>query len=112
MSCANYMKPALCGPVYVRRYWLEAGQAIESHAHNFDHMTLCVMGGVTLHYEDEQGQTQSRLLEPGGFFNVSANRDHRIVAGDSDALVYCIYTHRDPSGEVLQHYIGWDKANQ
>lgn len=94
------------GNIFVREMpFTKAGQRVEGHAHNFDHMTYCVRGALRI---ERDGQAVDKRA--GEWALIKAGVPHRITALENDSLGHCIYAHRTPQGEVVQKSTGWQPA--
>lgn len=43
-------------------------------------------------------------------FLVHADVKHTITATEDDTEFWCVYSHRDAQGNVVQAYTGWESA--
>lgn len=94
------------GNIFVREMpFTTAGQQIEGHAHNFDHMTYVARGAARI----ERG-TEAIEKRAGEWALIEAGITHRITALEDDTLCHCIYAHRTPQGDVVQKSTGWRPA--
>lgn len=85
----------------------KAGDALETHAHNFDHVTYC---RDALRYEqlDAEGNVVRTVDKPrGGWVLVKAGVRHRLTALVDNCRYDCLYVHRTPDGEIVDEYDGW-----
>jgi hypothetical protein len=61
-----------------------------------------------------RGSTVIRSPRPGyegpSHFLVPAFVLHEITALEPDTIFWCVYSHRDESGKVVQHFDGNDEA--
>ena len=96
----------------------KAGDTVEGHSHNFDHTSVVMRGAArfeaTLHdgrtvsidrfaADAEHGDSRCHVL-------IKAGVTHKITALADDTIVWCVYSHRSPKGEVVQNYTGWEDA--
>jgi quercetin dioxygenase-like cupin family protein len=89
----------------------KAGDGIEPHNHFFDHTTYCVRGRMRVTVRDvAMNPLREVSLGPGEWALVEAGKPHSIVAEVDDTLGHCIFSHRDPQGDVVQQYTGWEAA--
>lgn len=107
-------EPSPAGNLYVRPNLMAKGQIIEGHAHNFDHMSYCTHGAVRVSVLDAEGAvTATRVVaarERHNWVLIRAGVCHRIEALEDGTKFDCIYAHREPGGDVVQEYTGWDAA--
>jgi quercetin dioxygenase-like cupin family protein len=98
------------GNIFFRKNVLEKGQITGNHKHNFDHTTLVVFGAIHVKAKLLDGRVLEQDFYPGEHFLVLANAEHEITSLENNTLFLCIYSHRNPQGEVVQQNIGWHKA--
>ena len=94
----------------------KAGDTVEGHSHNFDHTLFVLKGRVRLDFElpdgrkfslvkhapdDEYRDTRCHML-------IHAGVKHTITAETDDCIVWCVFSHRNAQGEVIQVYNGID----
>lgn len=85
----------------------KAGDVVETHAHNFDHITYC---RAPMRYEqlDDAGNVVRSVDKPsGGWVFVKAGVKHRLTALVDNCRYDCIYVHRTPDGEISDEHDGW-----
>lgn len=129
-----------CGNVLVRPNWLEkAGDRIVGHAHNFDHCTVAIAGRIRVSKLEPDAAGDVHQLERGTdpvtgelferecryrvvrtwersiadrlpFVTIYAGVFHLIEALEDNSGFLCVYAHRNPQGEITQHYDGWERA--
>jgi hypothetical protein len=56
------------------------------------------------------GKEIVREAQAPAHFLIRAEVCHKIEALTDNTVVWCIYSHRTPDGEVIQTYDGWDDA--
>ena len=109
------------GNIFIRTQALmKLGQSVESHAHNFDHTTYVAKGAFRIeqlnptHWVDGVPTAfavvrtvEKRAIEMHNWVLVKAGIQHRLTALMDDSLYHCIYSHRIPSGEIVEEYDGW-----
>lgn len=103
------------GNIFIRPYPLAlAGDRCMGHKHNFDHTTIVFKGAVHVRAGLPDGSVIERDfgegMSNGRHFLVKAEVEHEIVALVDNTEFWCVYSHREPQGEVIQHYDGWDTA--
>ena len=103
------------GNLFIREMrFNKAGEANEGHAHNFDHTTYVVAGAIRvdrLNEQDEIIQSVEKKAKDGkNWVLILANARHRVIALEDNTVAHCIYSHRNPQGEIVQEFTGWEKA--
>jgi hypothetical protein len=125
------MAEFVLGNVFVREMVFEAlGKQVIGHAHNFDHVTYVVSGGLRIEVlePDTGGEVIETLMVAGvptlcrfriaqsreiwadkgrNFVLIKAGVRHRITSLGVRAMGHCIYSHRDAQGEVQLEYDGF-----
>jgi len=90
------------------------GPPMEGHKHNFDHTSIVFKGTVHVSAILPNGQVIERDFGEGAphgkHFLVKADVTHKIIALTDEAEVWCVYAHRTPQGDVVQHFDGWMDA--
>jgi hypothetical protein len=120
------------GNVYIRtmgagRFGLEVGEVISGHTHNFDHTSIFFNGRWKVKrwskLVDGAGTEQeSWVIVPGDEFErdgpfhllIHAGCKHEFTyLGSPDGMpgrAWCVYSHRNPQGEVVDNWNGWSPA--
>lgn len=101
------------GNLFFRKNLLaHAGDRINGHTHNFDHNSLVVSGSVHVKATKPDGTTIERGFDAktNKIFLVLAEVKHEIIALEDNTEFWCLYSHRNPQGEVVQEYDGWRPA--
>lgn len=101
------------GNIYIRKGTVpNAGEVVEGHAHNFDHVTLVRRGSFRIEQLDETGNVVRAVDRDAieGHVLIKAGVIHRLTALEDNSVYWCIYAHRNPQGEVLENYDGWTPA--
>lgn len=116
----------ISGSIFIRPMGpFEPGQQVDGHAHRFDHTTIFFNGrwlarrarpavgpgGENIWVED------ARVEREGPFhLLIEAGCQHSFTfigaADGAPGEAWCVYSHRNPQGEVSEAYTGWDKAYQ
>lgn len=107
------MSVDILGPVGVREMELPVPcQQNEGHLHNHDHTTFVMRGAVQVYYRraGEDVERQSVIYVAPARFAVLANTFHRIVALEPDTEYWCVFSHRDANGLVVEEYEGVEAA--
>jgi hypothetical protein len=105
--------PSPAGNLYVRPNLMAKGQVIHGHKHNFDHMSYCTHGAVRFLAFLPDGSRVVRVIRASDRHNwilIRAGIEHESTALEHDTKFDCIYAHRQPGGEVVQEYTGWETA--
>lgn len=110
------------GNVFIRPIALaKAGEKMDGHTHNFDHTTIVFTGAVRVvkrrptNQMDASGRpimvvvSEKNLKAPASIL-IEANAHHEITAIENNSVLWCVYSHRDPQGDVVQEYNGWQAA--
>ena len=84
-----------------------AGDVVEGHAHNFDHTSIVFCGAVRVRCVLRNGFVREQEFRAPAHFLVLAGVEHRIEALEPDTVVWCVYSHRTPQGDVVQDWDGW-----
>lgn len=97
----------IIGPVGVRKFALEkACEQFSLHAHNYDHMMLCMSGRLRVtidgNYAVEIGPGESTVIKAG--------TGHEGKALEPNTRWHCIFSHRDFDRLVSQEYTGNPEA--
>ena len=98
-------KEMAAGNIFIRPIRLPKGEQIDGHKHNFDHVTIVFSG--TVHVQTSDGRDQT--FTGPAFFLVKKDVTHQIEA-ITDAHFWCVYSHRNAQGEVVQEFDGWGAA--
>ena len=129
MSCGR-ISETVEGNLFIRRFPLVRGEApLESHSHNFDHVSYCALGrvlAVKMRPEvDANGvierrddglprliEIDRREMEPGDHMLIRSHEWHTfsLLDGCDVARVDGIFSHRDPDGTVTRDYRGYAGA--
>jgi hypothetical protein len=95
------------GPIAIRSVTLaHACDTCVSHEHAYDHTTIVITGRVRASYADVMDGPGVDLGEfgPGELFPTLARRHHTIKALEPNTIYYCIFSHRDLNGLVVEKY--------
>jgi quercetin dioxygenase-like cupin family protein len=96
------------GNIYIRDNPLaKAGDKVAGHKHNFDHTSYVVHGSVHVRAVLPDGRIIERDFYAGQWFLVKKDVEHEITALEDRTLFHCIYSHRNPQGDVVQEHDGW-----
>lgn len=101
----------ISGNVFIRPNRLEkAGDKVAGHAHNFDHTTIVFSGAVHVRGVLSNGTVIERDFVAPAHFLVKADVRHEITAIAPDTIFWCVYSHRNPQGDIVQEYDGWEPS--
>lgn len=105
----------ISGNIFVREMAFEkAGNVVHGHTHNFDHTTYVARGALRFEQLDGEGSVvrsvDKRSTKGRNWVLIKAGACHRITALEDHSMGHCIYSHRDPQGEVVQEWAGWTPA--
>lgn len=93
---------------------LEKGRVIDSHAHNFDHVTMISHGAMLIEVLDAAENVVSAVTKTSkmarNFVLILKGTRHRLTALEDGTVYQCVYAHRDEEGNVVEDYTGWEKA--
>lgn len=94
----------MSGNLFIRKVHLHnKGDIVQGHTHNFDHNTIIFKGAVTV----KRGNTVEDFVAPAHLF-IDKNIEHEFTALEDGVELWCVYSHRDPQGEVVQEHKGWN----
>ena len=103
------------GNIYVREMRFDrSGDVVQGHAHNFDHTTYVARGALLIEALGPDGKVAKSAVKRAGdgrnWVLIKAEVTHRITALENGSIGHCIYSHRNPQGEIVQDYDGWQPA--
>jgi hypothetical protein len=102
----------ISGNVFIRKMMrlVDAGFRIAGHTHQFDHTTIVFSGAIRVKFKLPGGQIGEHDYHAPNHFLVRKEVEHEITALKDGTTVWCVYSHRDPQGEVVQIATGWPVA--
>ena len=111
----------ISGNIFIRPNKLpEVGNSVDGHTHNFDHTTIVFSGRVNVKaWKAMPDGTKGEFLADRNFggaddisrhFLVKADVFHLITALEPNTEFWCVYSHRDPQGDVSVANTGWMDA--
>lgn len=101
----------ISGNIFIRTIDFRAtGDVIEGHVHNFDHTTIVHTGAVHVLLTCPDGTKEEKSFYAPSHFLVKADCLHEITALLPGTVVWCVYSHHTPQGEISQEYSGWPDA--
>ncbi len=96
------------GNIFIRPNVLEhQGQVNKGHTHNFDHTTIVFTGAVRVTCTTPDGREYTQDYHAPAHFLVKANYSHRIEALEDKTVYWCVYSHRNAQGDVIEQNPGW-----
>lgn len=100
------------GNIFIRSMVFEkAGDGVKGHRHNFDHTLYCPHGALRVEIPDDAGNvlktTEISVSHNFNWVLIRAGVVHIVTALEDGSVGHCIYSHRNPQGEVVQEYDGW-----
>lgn len=99
------------GNVFIRKNPLsKAGDFVDGHQHNFGHTTIVFKGAVHVKAKLPNGTVVEREFVAPAHFLVRADVEHMITATMDDTEFWCVYSHRNAQGDVVQESNGWGAA--
>lgn len=110
-DCAGQSE-VVSGNIFIRKVRLAQGESVGGHAHHFDHTTIFLRGRVAMHTLDPRcGCENDYVCEPGHHCLTEAAVVHDLTALDADgAEFWCVFSHRNPQGELVDEYAGHHAA--
>lgn len=106
------------GNVFIREMHFGAPGTPEAvvvgHAHNFDHTTYVARGRILIEELGADGAVVRSAVKAAGegrnWVLIKAGVVHRLTSLEDGSIGHCIYSHRNPQGEVVVEYDGWKPA--
>lgn len=97
------------GNIFIRKTMQHAtkGERVDGHKHNFDHTTIVFSGGVHVKATLPDGTVKEKDFSAPAHFLVRKEVEHEITAIDDDTTFWCVYSHTNPQGKIVQEYDGW-----
>lgn len=98
---------------FFRPNFLEiAGDRLEGHAHNFDHVTMVVQGAVRIKAKGPDDNGREVIKRAAGPFQdrlvlIRAGVEHEITALEDGTEFLCIYSHRNAQGDPVRKFDGF-----
>jgi quercetin dioxygenase-like cupin family protein len=91
------------GNIFIRPMrFANAGEMIQSHDHPFDHTTIVFRGKVRVRATYPDGNVGQQDVEAPAHLLIEAGVRHELTALTDDTVVWCVYSHRNAQGEVVQ----------
>ena len=89
---------------------MKKGQVVHGHKHNYDHTTFLLSGAISVRTVVDGIETVTEYWPPNRYFLVKANVEHELTALVDNTEFWCVYSHRDAAGHVIQTDEGWEKS--
>ncbi len=88
------------------------GQLFEWHEHNFDHVTWCPQGRVEVSCVLPNGKKITTIMGPEDepLILIKKGVKHQGVCLEGPVKFFCMYAHRNATGDFVEEYTGWGKA--
>src|SRR5665213_2438264 len=98
----------ISGNIFIRpNALLPKGYFIEGHKHLFDHTTIVFTGSVHVKRINlDETVTEEDFKSPSHFL-VKAGVSHEITSLEDDTTYWCVFSHRNAQGDVVQEWDGW-----
>lgn len=104
-SCIDFTGEFASGNIFIRPVnFSKLGDVVGGHVHNFDHTTIFFKGEFDVHIVDPATQevVDKHMIAPD-FMLIKANLEHTITStSEGSSLMWCVYSHRNAQGEVVQ----------
>jgi quercetin dioxygenase-like cupin family protein len=101
------------GNIFIRPNTLaKAGDQVQGHAHAFDHTTIAFKGSIRVRRTRTDGAVDTVDLVAPAHCLIVAGVEHEITALEDDTVFWCVYSHREPQGDIVQDVTGWAEAYQ
>ena len=118
------MSEYVAGNIFMRTpsHPLQKGEVVDSHAHNFDHVTFITSGSALIEQLDGKDGKVIQTTEKAAYalknwVLIPKGVWHRITALEGHTIYTCVYSHRryhagdlNDDGCVVEEYTGWLKA--
>lgn len=100
------------GNIFIRPVHLAVkGEKISGHTHNFDHTTIVFQGSLHVKATSPDGSVTEKDFTAPAHFLVRKEVEHEITALECKTVFWCVYSHRDAQGNVVQDNDGWTYKN-
>lgn len=98
------------GNIFIRpNALLPKGHVVEAHKHKFDHTTIIFTGSIHVKKTELDGSVVEKDFVAPSHFLVRAGVEHEITSLEDDTTYWCVYSHRNAQGEVVQEYDGFNE---
>ena len=98
----------ISGNIFIRPNHLEkVGDSTPGHTHNFDHTTIFFSGSFLVKAKMPDGSVIERTFKAPAHALIRADVEHDIIALENNSVFWCVYSHRNPQGEISEVNTGW-----
>jgi hypothetical protein len=97
------------GNVFIRKNKGKVGDVVDGHTHNFDHTTIFHVGAFHVKAKLPNGTVIERDFVAPSHCLIRSDVEHEITF-TADGEFWCVYSHRNAQGEVVQEDNGWGAA--
>lgn len=99
----------ISGNIYIRKNACDSGRVVEGHHHNFAHTTLLLSGRWHVKREWPNGEVRESEYSAPHHLLIEADVKHTITCLEA-GMYWCVYSHRNPQGDIVQEYDGWNTS--
>ena len=111
MSCLNDIIELQSGNIFIRKLFLpKIGDRVDGHFHAYDHTLFLLEGKIKVQATMPDGIITLFKLNPKEHFLVRKDVIHEITALEDNTEFWCVYSHRNSQGEIVQEFTGWNEA--
>lgn len=97
----------MSGNIFIRAYEnLNSGYIVDEKTHNYDHTSIVINGSIRVDASLPTGEVITKEFSAPSHFLVKKDVTHKITILEDDTTYWCVYSHRDPQGEVVQEKTG------
>lgn len=86
------------------------GDKIDGHEHNFDHATLFLSGKFLVIARKKGVKIAEEVVTAPNMRLILADTEHEIIALVENSAFWCVYSHRNAQGKVIQRNEGYSAA--
>ncbi len=89
---------------------LKPGEVIDGHTHLFDHTSIFFCGNWHIKKWTPEGKLAYDFEREGPFFvliEADSKHEFTFLGGAPIGYAYCVFSHRESTGEVSHKYTGW-----
>lgn len=94
------------GNIFIRPNTLKTGETTVGHKHFFDHTTIFYTGEWHVKGVCPDGRIIEKDFIAPAHCLIKKDVEHTITC-KKDGQYWCVYSHRNPQGEIVQDYDGW-----
>lgn len=97
----------ISGNIFIRPVNGNKGTQVGGHVHSYDHTSIVISGSISVKFgEPTDADYREATYSAGDHFLVKAEVKHYITMLEDRTRFFCVYSHRDAQGEVVQEYPG------